>query len=152
MRAWGRGAVGPWGRAAVRPCGRGAVGPWGLATSGVAKAPKECGAASYGDRRRIAANLAAASPDVPVVLEHLGLPNVGHDPDLAIWRAGVAALLERFGPARCLFGSNFPVERLAGGFVPLCDLIREALGERAPGERADVVGDTARRFYRLGAG
>jgi predicted TIM-barrel fold metal-dependent hydrolase len=128
-----------------------------------------------------AAAVAAGSPDVPVVLEHLGLPDPAHDPGLAIWRAGVAALaelphahaklsafsllgtprdverarpvvgelLERFGPERCMFGSNFPVERLAGGFGALYEVVLAALADLSDDERAEVLAGTARRFYRL---
>jgi predicted TIM-barrel fold metal-dependent hydrolase len=130
-----------------------------------------------------AKSLAAASPDVPVVLEHLGLPDLERDPGLRTWRSGVAAfaelphahvklsafsllgtprdrqrvrpvvfeLLEMFGAHRCMFGSNFPVERLAGGFVPLCELVLDILDELPPHQRVDVLAGTARRFYRLPA-
>lgn len=128
-----------------------------------------------------ATKLAAAAPDVPVVLEHLGLPDPQGDPGLRTWRSSLAALaelphahvklsafsllgtprdpqrvrpvvfelLDTFGPGRCMFGSNFPVERLAGGFVPLCELVLDILDDLPPHERADVMAGTARRFYRL---
>jgi predicted TIM-barrel fold metal-dependent hydrolase len=130
-----------------------------------------------------ATELAARSPDVPVVLEHLGLPNPGEDPDLRTWRAGiralaelphayaklsafsllgtphggarvhevVEALLDAFGPARCMFGSNFPVERLGGDFPALYELMRSAIDHLSEDERAEVLSETARRFYRLEA-
>jgi predicted TIM-barrel fold metal-dependent hydrolase len=128
-----------------------------------------------------AAELAAENTDVPVVLEHLGLPDPAHDRGLETWRAGVAALaalpracvklsafsllgaprdpqrvrevvdelLELFGPGRCMIGSNFPVERLAGGFGPWYELVLASLDGLSGHERADVLAGTARRFYRL---
>jgi predicted TIM-barrel fold metal-dependent hydrolase len=61
----------------------------------------------------------------------------------------VEALLETFGAHRCMFGSNFPVERLAGGFAALYELIDNILRELPSAERTDVLSETARRFYRL---
>jgi predicted TIM-barrel fold metal-dependent hydrolase len=130
-----------------------------------------------------AAAVAAGSPGVPVVLEHMGLPDPGQDPRLSTWRAGVAALaelphahaklsafsllgaprdaerarpvveelLERFGPQRCMFGSNFPVERLAGAFGSLYEVVLATLARLSDNERADVLAGTARRFYKLAA-
>ena len=130
-----------------------------------------------------AAALAATAPDVPVVLEHLGLPDLERDPALRSWRAAVAdfaelphahaklsafsllgaprdrqrirpvveALLELFGAHRCMFGSNFPVERLAGGFGPLYELALDILQELPADQRTEVLTETARRFYRLSA-
>jgi predicted TIM-barrel fold metal-dependent hydrolase len=128
-----------------------------------------------------AAALAADEPGVPVVLEHLGLPDPATDPGLATWRTGVAAiaevshvsvklsafgllgtprdphrvrtvvaeLLDRFGPERCMFGSNFPVERLSGDFGSLYAAVLDALRDLSEDERAAVLGGTARRVYRL---
>lgn len=130
-----------------------------------------------------AAAVAADAPDVPVVLEHLGLPDPVQDPALRTWRAGVAALaelphahaklsafsflgsprevervrpvvtelLELFGPQRCMFGSNFPVERLAGGFGSLYGMVLATLAELSDDQRAEVLAGTARRVYRLAA-
>ena len=127
--------------------------------------------------------LAATAPDVPVVLEHLGLPDLERDPGLRSWRSAVAAfaelphahakvsalsllgtprdrqriepvvldLLEVFGAHRCMFGSNFPVERLAGEFEALYELVLDILNELPADQREDVLTETARRFYRLSA-
>ena len=54
-----------------------------------------------------------------------------------------------FGADRCLFGSNFPIEKLRTGYGPLIEAYRQAvaaLGEAA--ERA-IFQDTATRVYRL---
>jgi predicted TIM-barrel fold metal-dependent hydrolase len=128
-----------------------------------------------------AATLAADASSVPVVLEHLGLPDPINDAGLRTWRAGVAALaqlphaciklsafswlgnprdgravrgvvselLELFGPQRCMVGSNFPVESLAGDFGSLYELVLASLRELSREERAEVLAGTARRFYRI---
>jgi predicted TIM-barrel fold metal-dependent hydrolase len=128
-----------------------------------------------------AASLIADVPAVPVVLEHLGLPDPNNDPGLRTWRAGVTALaqlpharvklsafswlgnprdegavravatelLDLFGPHRCMVGSNFPVERLAGDFGSLYDLILTCLADLSEEQRAEVLTGTAQRFYRI---
>jgi predicted TIM-barrel fold metal-dependent hydrolase len=128
-----------------------------------------------------AAAFVADVPAVPVVLEHLGLPDANSDPRLGIWRNGVAALaqvphaciklsafswlgnprdeaavrgvaaelLELFEPQRCMVGSNFPVERLAGDLRSLYELTLVSLKDLSDDQRADVLAGTARRFYRI---
>jgi L-fuconolactonase len=61
----------------------------------------------------------------------------------------VAELIECFGPSRCMFASNFPVDRLAGDFASVYDLALGALSDLPEVARAEVLGGTARRFYRL---
>jgi predicted TIM-barrel fold metal-dependent hydrolase len=128
-----------------------------------------------------AATIAADTPAVPVVLDHLGLPDPTTDTGLRIWRTGTATLaqlphacvklsafswlgnprderavrsvvselLELFGPQRCMVGSNFPVERLAGDFGSLYDLVLACLQDLSEEQRAEVLFGTARRFYRI---
>ena len=128
-----------------------------------------------------AAAVIADVPGVPVVLDHLGVPDPEADPGLETWRAGVAALaqlphahvklsalsmlgnprrtdrvrpvlaelLELFGPRRCMFGSNFPVEALAGDFASMFELFSGPLRDLSTVDRDEVLSGTARRFYRL---
>ena len=64
-------------------------------------------------------------------------------------RPVIAELLERFGPQRCMFGSNFPVERPGGDFPSMYEVFVETLGELSAADRDEVLSGTARRFYRL---
>ena len=73
----------------------------------------------------------------------LGLPR-----DERAVRSIVDELLDRFGPGRCMVGSNFPVERLAGGFSEVYRIMVASLRELSVSERADVLAGTARRFHR----
>lgn len=130
---------------------------------------------------REAADIAAEVPDVPIVLEHLGLPDPAGDPGLRSWRAGVTTLaelphacvklsafswlgnpvdrpavravvgelIELFGPSRCMAGSNFPVERLAGPFAEWYQLLLDCLDGVRDENRAEILNGTAARFYRI---
>ncbi len=59
-------------------------------------------------------------------------------------------LIECFGPERLMWGSDWPVALLASGYARWLDVARQLLQGLSPGERADVMGENARRFYRLG--
>lgn len=58
--------------------------------------------------------------------------------------------LDRFGIARCVYASNYPVDRLQGSFDYLLRAMKIALEDRTPGERAAFFAGNARRFYRIG--
>lgn len=135
----------------------------------------------YPSQMATAAELAAAHPDIPVIVNHAGMPTDRDDAGLAAWRDGLALLAQRpnvsckisglamidrtwtpdslrpfvlrvietFGPGRCMFASNFPVEKVHGsfgGFYEAYDAITAGFGEA---ERALLFGGTASRIYRL---
>jgi L-fuconolactonase len=64
-------------------------------------------------------------------------------------RPFVDHLLACFGPARLLFGSDWPVSRRAGHYARTVAAARELVGALTAGERDLVLGGTARRVYRL---
>ncbi len=57
--------------------------------------------------------------------------------------------LDRFGADRCLFESNFPVDRLSLSFQVLGNGVKKILGDCSPDERDAVFFATAARVYRL---
>jgi len=60
------------------------------------------------------------------------------------------ALLELFGPERLMWGSDWPVVNLAGGYDPWWDATEALLAGCGPAAREAVLGGTACRFYGLG--
>lgn len=54
-----------------------------------------------------------------------------------------------FGSERCMFGSNFPVEKIWTDFATLWAAYDRALAEHPETVRNDVLRDTASRVYRL---
>jgi L-fuconolactonase len=64
----------------------------------------------------------------------------------------VRSALDLFGPARCMFGSDWPVCELAGSYERVHAALVEALGPRSEEDQALIFGETARRFYRLPVG
>jgi L-fuconolactonase len=59
------------------------------------------------------------------------------------------ATLEAFGPDRILFGSDWPVCLLASTYRKWVESVRRFVAELTPTERAQILGGTARRAYRL---
>jgi len=55
-----------------------------------------------------------------------------------------------FGADRCLFGSNFPIEKLWTSYRELVDAFRAAAAPLQPEQRDAIFRTTAMRVYRLG--
>jgi L-fuconolactonase len=60
--------------------------------------------------------------------------------------------IERFGPERCMFESNFPVDRASCSYTVLWNTFKRIGAEYTTAERAALFRDTARRVYRLTPG
>jgi L-fuconolactonase len=87
---------------------------------------------------------AGALPNVSCKLSGL-LTERGDRPPEAV-APYVAALLELFGPARLMWGSDWPVLEAAGSWGGWLDLALALVPEAA---QADVFEKTAARFYGL---
>ncbi len=126
--------------------------------------------------------VAAALPELTVVIDHLGKPPRGRD-DFGAWRASFEAAsrlpntvakvsglavpgqggaaddlrevwsiaLEAFGPSRMLWGSDWPVSTLSGGYAETFGTLMSLVDELSADERAAVRGGTAARVYGLGS-
>jgi predicted TIM-barrel fold metal-dependent hydrolase len=89
----------------------------------------------------------AARPNVYAKLSGLGTFIHRNDPAHIAWIVGETVGL--FGAGRCLFGSNFPIEKLWTDFAALTSAYREAAVRYAPAEQADMLHDVAARVYRM---
>jgi predicted TIM-barrel fold metal-dependent hydrolase len=116
-----------------------------LQHAGMLEDTSEAGLASW---RNGMARL-AAQPNVCCKLSGLGTFVHRNDPG-HIGRI-VRECLAWFGPARCLFGSNFPIEKLWTDYAGLVDAYWRATAELSPEERGAVFRGTAQRVYRIAA-
>jgi predicted TIM-barrel fold metal-dependent hydrolase len=64
-------------------------------------------------------------------------------------RPWILSCVANFGAGRCMFGSNFPVDRLFGTYRELIDGYRYATAELGAGERAAIFHGTAERIYGI---
>ena len=89
----------------------------------------------------------AAQPNVMCKLSGLGTFIHRNDPKHIA--AIVRDSMEFFGPARCLFGSNFPVEKLWTDYSNLVVAYRRALEPFGETAARAALNDTATRIYRI---
>jgi len=132
----------------------------------------------YPNQMQQAAALAARHPEVPVILNHMGMPV---DADLTEWRAGLKALaalphaavkisgmgfvdlqwtmasmrplilqvIETFGPQRCAFASDFPTDKLFNSYGKALDVYDDITKDFSADERDALFAGTAERIYKI---
>ncbi len=67
----------------------------------------------------------------------------------AAWQPWIATCIEAFGPDRCMFESNFPVDRISGGYAVLWNAFKRLAQGASADEKAALFSATAARVYRL---
>jgi predicted TIM-barrel fold metal-dependent hydrolase len=67
----------------------------------------------------------------------------------ALWRPYVETCIERFGARRCMFESNFPVDKMGIGYAALWNALKRLAAGATAEEKLALFCDTARRVYRL---
>jgi predicted TIM-barrel fold metal-dependent hydrolase len=104
----------------------------------------------------------AECPNVNLKLGGIGMPRIGfdwHTRDKPIGSEELAAsmaplmtyCIERFGPARCMFESNFPVDKVSFSHPILFNAFKRFSKGYSASERAALFHDTATRAYRIAA-
>lgn len=102
----------------------------------------------------------AACPNVVVKLGGLTRPLSGErwdrrgipassDEIVAAWGSDIRYVIDRFGPARCFFESNFPVDRSSMTYRAQWNAFKRIAAPFSEDERRDLLHDSAARAYRL---
>jgi L-fuconolactonase len=105
----------------------------------------------------------AKCPNVNLKLGGIGMPRLGfdwHTRDTPIGSEELAAsmaplmsyCIEQFGSDRCLFESNFPVDKVSFSHPVLFNAFKRFSGSYSASERAALFHDTAVRAYRISEG
>jgi predicted TIM-barrel fold metal-dependent hydrolase len=89
----------------------------------------------------------AGEPNVMAKLSGLG--TFVHACDPAVIEPIIRETVAIFGPERCLFGSNFPIEKLWTDYATLLRVNREALAYLPDVQQKAILHDNAARIYRL---
>ena len=84
-----------------------------------------------------------------VVSKLSGLGTFVHKVDGKLIAAIARETVQLFGPERCLFGSNFPIEKLWASYDELIAAHRAALASYPPADQEMILAGTAMRVYRL---
>ena len=101
-------------------------------------------------------------PNISVKLGGLGNPLSGlpaaEDPSQTrsealarVWRPYIETCIEAFGPERCMFESNFPVDGMTASYRVLWNTFKRIASGASASEKAALFSETARRVYRLDA-
>eukprot|EP00049_Salpingoeca_infusionum_P002820 m.60283 g.60283 ORF g.60283 m.60283 type:complete len:99 (+) comp11806_c0_seq5:961-1257(+) len=62
----------------------------------------------------------------------------------------IVTAIDLFSPQRCMFASNFPVDRVCGSYKAMADAVKSILAEHLSlGDVQAVLHDTACAVYRL---
>jgi predicted TIM-barrel fold metal-dependent hydrolase len=104
----------------------------------------------------------AQCPNVNLKLGGIGMPRIGFDwhtrdkpigsEELATSMAPLMTYcIEQFGPARCMFESNFPVDKVSFSHPILFNAFKRFSKGYSASERAALFHDTAARAYRIAA-
>jgi L-fuconolactonase len=88
----------------------------------------------------------AARPNIACKMSGL-VTEAAADWQVADLREAVDHVIAQFGPQRMLWGSDWPVVNLAGGYAKWFAASETLLAGLAPAEKADIYGGNAVRIY-----
>jgi predicted TIM-barrel fold metal-dependent hydrolase len=102
----------------------------------------------------------AACPNIIMKLGGVGMPRIGFDWHTRTKPVGSREMaesiapyinysIEKFGPSRCMFESNFPVDKVSFSYNVMYNAFKRVSQEYSPSERAELLHDTAARVYRI---
>ena len=127
------------------------------------------GVGPYRDRRaeilawwRARMSELAACPNVVLKLGGIGMPMLGLRWDrqerpptseelAAPWRDEFRHCIDAFGPSRCLFESNFPVDKRCCSYTVLWNAFKRIAADYSAAEKQQLFHDSAARVYRIAA-
>jgi predicted TIM-barrel fold metal-dependent hydrolase len=89
----------------------------------------------------------AEAPNVWIKISDLAAYD--HDWSVESYRPIVLAVVDAFGTARCMFGSDFPVAGLHGRFAAHFNAFRAIVANFPEAAQRDMFHDNATAFYRL---
>ena len=82
--------------------------------------------------------------------DFFGLPVVDERDSEVVERSGIEVALEAFGPARLIFGSDWPVCSTSASYAGVCEVAELACSGLSQHEHAAVLAGNARAIYRAG--
>ena len=65
------------------------------------------------------------------------------------WKPYLMHCIEAFGPERCMFESNFPVDKASCAYTSLWNAFKLVTRDFSPSDKVHLFHDTAARFYRI---
>jgi len=84
-----------------------------------------------------------------VICKFSGLGTFIHRNDPAFIADITGQCLEWFGPARCVFGSNYPIEKIWTEYGPIVTAFEDAIAHLDKADQAAIMAGNAERIYRI---
>jgi predicted TIM-barrel fold metal-dependent hydrolase len=78
-----------------------------------------------------------------------GLGTFSHTCEMHIWEPVVDKMIALYGADRCMFGSNFPVEKLWTNYSQMISVIRKCIAKYSLDEQNAVLHGTAEKVYNI---
>ncbi len=100
------------------------------------------------DEWRVGIARLAALPHVAIKLSGFGFTRRPFDVDIA--REIILSAIDAFGTDRAMFASDFPTDKLFGGFDQMLSAYAAIVGDFTQAERCAMFAGNANRLYRLG--
>ena len=102
----------------------------------------------------------ATCPNVVVKLGGVGMSPYGSgwaergrvassDEIISEWAAPIRHLIEQFGPSRCMFESNFPVDKVSFSYRSMWNAYKRMTADLPVADRNELFAGTAERVYRV---
>ena len=102
----------------------------------------------------------AECPNIVMKLGGVGMPRIGFDwhtrenpigseelaDSIGPW---MNYIIEKYGPGRCMFESNFPVDKVSFSYNVMYNAFKRLSAGYSASERADLLHDTAARVYSI---
>ena len=135
----------------------------------------------FASQMKNAARFASDFPEIPMILQHCGMPEDTSKVGMNSWRDGMTRLAERpnvhckfsglgtfihrndpnfiaditgeciemFTTDRCLYGSNFPIEKIWAEYGSIVNAFLKATAELSEADQESIMRNNAMRLYRL---
>ena len=86
---------------------------------------------------------------MPPLAGNSGSASFTSDAIVARWSDPIRWCVEQFGCDRCMFESNFPVDKQWISYVPLYNAYKRIVTDATPSEKAALFAGTAASVYKL---
>ena len=90
----------------------------------------------------------ASLPNCYMKLSGLQMVHINLD-DLAFVKSIVQELIGLFGTGRCMYASNFPVDKVTGTYKKVMDAMVFSIDEYTVEEKKNIMANNANKFYRI---
>jgi len=94
-------------------------------------------------------NLAALSELPNVSIKIIGMAMIDHHYTVQSFQLMIDFIISHFGVDRCMFASNFPIEKAVTDYNTLFHTFKTVISHYSPEEQKKMMHDNAIKFYRL---